>query len=125
MPFTLTVVFLAFYLVGIPFGTGGLAALVLLCGLVINAAIYIMSLYDLIRKNNTVSPFRAYLQAYNHKIVPVILTILSTVLSLIPFLLDGNENRFWYTFAITIIVGLTASLFALVFIMPWWVRFKR
>ena len=125
MPFTLTVVFLAFYLVGIPFGTGGLAALVLLCGLVINAAIYIMSQYDLIRKNNTVSPFRAYLQAYNHKIVPVILTILSTVLSLIPFLLDGSENRFWYTFAITIIVGLTASLFALVFIMPWWVRFKR
>ena len=125
MPFTLTVVFLAFYLVGIPFGTGGLAALVLLCGLVINAAIYIMSQYDLIRKNNTVSPFRAYLQAYNHKIVPVILTILSTVLSLIPFLLDGSENRFWYTFAITIIVGLTASLFALVFIMPWWVRFKK
>ena len=125
MPFTLTIVFLAFYLVGIPFGTGGLAALVLLCGLVINAAIYIMSQYDLIRKNNTVSPFRAYLQAYNHKIVPVILTILSTVLSLIPFLLDGSENRFWYTFAITIIVGLTASLFALVFIMPWWVRFKR
>ncbi|MDE6159670.1 MAG: efflux RND transporter permease subunit, partial [Bacteroidaceae bacterium] len=114
MPFTLTSVFLTFHFAGIPFGTGGLAALVLLCGLVINAAIYIMYQYDLIRKTGAVSPCRAYLQAYNHKIIPVILTILSTVFSLIPFLVDGPENRFWYTFAITVIVGLTASFAALV-----------
>lgn len=125
MPFTLTAVFLTFHIADIPFGTGGLAALVLLCGLVINAAIYIMYQYDIIRKAHAVSPLRAYLQAYNHKIVPVILTILSTVFSLIPFLLDGSDNRFWYTFAITTIVGLTASLFALVFIMPWWIRLKK
>ena len=122
MPFTLTAVFLTFYFAGIPFGTGGLAALVLLCGLVINAAIYIMYQYDIIRESHTVSPCRAYLQAYNHKIVPIVLTILSTVFSLIPFLVDGPENHFWYTFAITVIVGLTASFAALVFIMPWWVR---
>lgn len=80
--------------------------------------------YDIIREHHVVSSLRAYLQAYNHKIVPVILTILSTVFSLIPFLLDGSDNHFWYTFAITTIVGLTASLFALVFIMPWWVRMR-
>lgn len=122
MPFTLTAVFLTFYFTGIPFGTGGLAALVLLCGLVVNAAIYILHQYDQIQKANTIHPLRAYLRAYNHKIVPVILTILSTVFSLIPFLMDGSDNRFWYTFAITTIVGLIASLIALVFILPWWVK---
>lgn len=124
MPFTLAAVFLTFHFTGIPFGTGGLAALVLLCGLVVNAAIYILYQYDIIRKANVVKPLRAYMQAYNHKIVPVILTILSTVLSLIPFLADGPDNRFWYTFSITTIVGLTASLIALVFILPWWVSMK-
>lgn len=122
VPPTLAAVFLTFHFTGIPFGSGGLAALVLLCGLVVNSAIYILYQYDRIRQTSVVSPVRAYLQAYNHKIVPVILTILSTVLSLIPFLLDGTDNRFWYTFAITTIVGLVASLIALVGILPWWVR---
>ena len=121
MPFTLSSVFLAFHFAGIPFGTGGLAALVLLCGLVINAAIYIMYQYDLIRESDAVSPCRAYVQAYNHKIIPVVLTVMSSVFSLIPFLVDGTDNHFWYTFAITVILGLTASLVALVFILPWWV----
>ena len=121
MPFTLSSVFLTFHFAGIPFGTGGLAALVLLCGLVINAAIYIMYQYDLIRESDAVSPCRAYVQAYNHKIIPVVLTVMSSVFSLIPFLVDGTDNHFWYTFAITVILGLTASLVALVFILPWWV----
>lgn len=124
MPFTLSAVFLTFHFTGIPFGTGGLAALVLLCGLVVNAAIYILYQYDLILRGRRVSPLRAYLQAYNHKIIPVILTVLSTVFALIPFLVDGPSNRFWYTFAITTIVGLTASLMALVLILPWCVRLE-
>ena len=52
------------------------------------------------------------------------LTVLSTMLGLIPFLWDGDENRFWYTFAITTMTGLSASVVALVFILPWFVGTK-
>ena len=70
------------------------------------------------------SPVKAYVRAYNHKIVPVMLTVLSTMLGLIPFLLDGTDNKFWYTFAITTMTGLAASVVALVFILPWLVGMK-
>lgn len=125
MPATLASVFMTFHFTGIPFGSGGLAALVLLCGLVVNSAIYILNQYDHIRKTSDITPRRAYLRAYNHKIVPVMLTVLSTVLSLVPFLVDGPDNQFWYTFAITTIVGLMASLLALVLVLPWCVRIKE
>lgn len=124
IPMTLMAVFLTFHFSGIPFGTGGLAAIVLLCGLVVNAAIYILHQYDLVRTSSRMSPVKAYVRAYNHKIVPVMLTVLSTMLGLIPFLLDGTDNKFWYTFAITTMTGLAASVVALVFILPWLVGMK-
>lgn len=125
IPLTLTAVFMTFHLTGIPFGTGGLAAIVLLCGLVVNAAIYILHQYDMIRLTARISPVRAYVRAYNHKIVPVMLTVLSTMLGLVPFLIDGADNKFWYTFAVTSMTGLAASLVALVFVLPWCVRMKN
>lgn len=124
IPMTLIAVFLTFQFAGIPFGTGGLAAIVLLCGLVVNAAIYILHQYDLVQATSRVSPVKAYVCAYNHKIIPVMLTVLSTMLGLIPFLLDGIDNKFWYTFAITTMAGLTASVVALVFVLPWFVGMK-
>lgn len=124
IPMTLIAVFLTFHFTGIPFGTGGLAAIVLLCGLVVNAAIYILHQYDLVRAVSHISPVKAYVRAYNHKIVPVMLTVLSTMLGLIPFLWDGDENRFWYTFAITTMTGLSASVVALVFVLPWFAGMK-
>lgn len=124
IPLTLAAVFLTFHLTGIPFGTGGLAAIVLLCGLVVNAAIYILHQYDLVRRALPLNPVRAYVRAYNHKVVPVMLTVLSTMLGLIPFLFDGVDNKFWYTFAITTMTGLAASLVALVFVLPWFVGMK-
>ncbi len=125
IPMTLAAVFLTFHFTGTPFGTGGLAALVLLCGLVVNAAIYILHQYDLIRRSSVTDPVRAYVRAYNHKIVPVMLTVLSTMLGLVPFLMDGADNKFWYTFAVTTMTGLSASVVALVFVLPWLMRMKK
>ena len=124
LPMPLMTVFLTFHFTALPFGSGGLAATVLLCGLVVNAAIYLLYQYDLIRMSSHCSLVKAYVRAYNHKIVPIMLTVLSTVLGLIPFLWDGSENRFWYVFAIAAITGLIASVFAFVFILPWFMRMK-
>lgn len=62
---------------------------------------------------------RLYVRAYNHKIIPVFLTTLSTVLGLVPFLVDGpEEETFWFSFAIGTSGGLLFSILALMFVMP-------
>lgn len=61
---------------------------------------------------------RSYLKAYNHKINAILLTVISTVLGLIPFLFDGPKEVFWFAFAIGTIAGLAFSLLALILILP-------
>jgi multidrug efflux pump subunit AcrB len=65
-----------------------------------------------------------YLRAFNNKIVPISLTVVSTVLGLIPFLMDGPDEVFWFAFAIGTMSGLLFSILALVFVMPSIVKFK-
>ncbi len=126
IPISFIGTFLTYYFTGINFGTGGFASLVLLCGLVVNSAIYLINEYrsygswlgsrDLIR---------LYVKAYNHKITPIILTVISTVLGLVPFLLDSDGgSEFWLSFALGSISGLLFSLIALVLFMPILMRFK-
>ena len=114
--------FLTFYFSGVEFGTGGFASLVLLSGIVVNAGIYIVNEYNnqrAARRGKPFRPDRLYVRAYNHKIIPVFLTTLSTVLGLVPFLIDGpEEEAFWFSFAIGTSGGLLFSILALVFVMP-------
>ena len=58
------------------------------------------------------------MMAYNHKIVPISLTIISTILGLVPFLFDGPEEVFWFAFAIAAISGTLFSIIALMVYLP-------
>lgn len=46
------------------------------------------------------------------------LTILSSVLGLIPFLLEGESEVFWFAFAICTMGGMACSIIALIFFLP-------
>ena len=46
------------------------------------------------------------------------LTIVSTVLGLLPFLSDGPEEVFWFDFAIGTIAGMAFSVLALILVLP-------
>ncbi|MFI3262681.1 MAG: efflux RND transporter permease subunit [Rikenellaceae bacterium] len=121
IPISFIGTFLTFYFSKVYFGTGGFASLVLLSGLVVNAAIYIINEYNNITNETTgrkLSRGVIYMKAYNHKITPVFLTIFSTVLGLIPFLMDGAKEQFWFSFALGSIGGLMFSIIALIFFMP-------
>ena len=119
IPVSFIGVFLAFYLSGVPFGTGGFASLVLLCGISVNSGIYII---EEVKKQVACSPKaslpKQYLRAYRHKINAVVLTIISTVVGLVPFMLDGPDEKFWYSFAFGTIAGLVFSIIALVLVLP-------
>ena len=107
IPLSFIGVFLIFYFTGVNFDQGGFASLILLCGITVNAAIYIIN--EFIYKDN-------YLLAFNAKIIPIILTIVSTVLGFIPFLI-GHE-AFWYPLALGTIGGLVSSIVALFIYLP-------
>lgn len=109
IPVSLSGMFITYHLSGIEFGTGGFAAMVMLCGLTVNNGIYLINEYN--------SEHR-YLKAYNHKIIPIFLTVFSTILGFVPFLTDGPTERFWFSFAAGSISGLVFSLLAVVFTAP-------
>ena len=115
IPVSFIGLFLTYHLTGIPFGTGGFAAMVLLAGLTVNAGIYIICHYNI----QGVNGIKAFVRAFNHKIIPILLTILSTVLGMIPFLIDGPDAQpFWYSLAVGTIGGLSVSFLWIFSFLP-------
>ncbi len=131
IPVSFIGLFLVFGLSDFPFDQGGFAALVMLCGVAVNAGIYLVNTwlarlrrYALCRAssgckaNDSGIMLHAYVRAYNHKINPIMLTILSTIIGLVPFLTDGPGEVFWFDFAIGTICGMAFSVIAIVLILP-------
>ncbi|MBR5924511.1 MAG: efflux RND transporter permease subunit [Bacteroidales bacterium] len=109
IPLSFVGLFLAFGVSDFTFDKGGFAAFVMLSGITVNAGIYLVSEW---RANGS------YLRAFSRKICPISLTILSTVLGLIPFLFDGPGEVFWFAFAVGTISGLFFSILALALYLP-------
>lgn len=119
IPVSFIGVFLTFSVFDLKFDQGGFAAFVLLCGITVNAAIYIVHEYNAVRRKNPGrSPLDCYLEAFHFKIVAVLLTVLSTVLGFIPFLVGGTRLSFWFPLAAGTMGGLLFSLLAIAFLLP-------
>ena len=52
------------------------------------------------------------------KIIPILLTTVSTILGLLPFLSDGPKEVFWFDFAVGTISGMAFSLLAIILVLP-------
>ena len=118
IPVSFMGLFLAYPIFGVTFDQGGYAAMIMLCGITVNAGIYLTSEYRTIAAATGRHGLKTYIKAYNRKIVPTMLTILSTVLGLVPFLFDGKQNQFWFSFAIGVMSGMLFSVIAIVLVMP-------
>ncbi|MFA5534009.1 MAG: efflux RND transporter permease subunit [Mariniphaga sp.] len=119
IPLSFTGVFLTFYLFGFNFDQGGFASFILLSGLVVNAAIYIINDFNnLVKYKNRPASLSTWLKAFNQKIVAILLTILSTVLGLVPFVWGGQHEVFWFAFAAGAMGGLIFSLVAILIYLP-------
>lgn len=119
IPISFVGLFLTFFLFGINFDQGGYAAMILLCGITVNASIYIVNEYLCQNKMRYKrSSVRAYLRSFRVKIVPILLTVLSTILGFIPFMVGEGKEAFWYPLAVGTIGGLVLSLVGVVFILP-------
>ncbi|SOD83025.1 efflux RND transporter permease subunit [Spirosoma fluviale] len=118
IPLSYTGVFLAFYWTDSNFDQGGYASFILLAGNVVCAGIFMVAEMNRLQKRfPSLTRFAAYQKAFRHKIGPVLLTVLSTVVGMVPFLLYEQE-AFWYALGIGTIGGLLMSLVAVTGYLP-------
>lgn len=119
IPISFIGIFLTFYLFNLNFDQGGFTAFILLAGISVNANIYVLNEFNNIRNTNPlISPIKAYIKAWNVKIRPIFLTIISTVLGFIPFMIGKHKEAFWFLLAAGTIGGLALSFIALFLFLP-------
>ena len=119
IPVSFIGVFLTFYLFDFNFDQGGYAAFLLLSGTSVNAGLYLINDFNHFRKQGSGRPYlQLYTKAFHSKIIPVILTILSTILGLVPFLTGGENDPFWFSLAVGTMGGLLFSLVAIMIYLP-------
>jgi multidrug efflux pump subunit AcrB len=119
IPISYIGVFLTFYWFRLNFDQGGFASFILLCGITINASIYLLNEYNKIRaRKPLLPPRRAYLKAWNAKIGPIFLTIISSVLGFLPFMTGTDKEAFWFPLAAGTIGGLIMSVIGIFLYLP-------
>jgi multidrug efflux pump subunit AcrB len=126
IPVSYVGVFLTFYLFDFSFDQGGFAAFLLLSGIVVNAALYILNDFNNYNKRlkGKILPVRIFLKAFNGKIIPIFLTVLSTVFGLIPFIAGGEDDAFWFSLAAGTMGGLLFSVAAIFVFLPAFLSLK-
>ncbi|NJO68819.1 MAG: efflux RND transporter permease subunit [Bacteroidetes bacterium] len=113
-------VFLTFYLFDLNFDQGGFAAFVMLSGITVNAAIYILNDFNSLKRSHAgrnIPDIKLYFKAFNYKIIPIFLTVISTILGFVPFLI-GEKQPFWFSLAAGTIGGLIFSMVGIVVYLP-------
>lgn len=127
IPISFIGVFLTFYLFELSFDQGGFASFILLSGIVVNAALYILNDYNIYLRKAApgLSSARLFLKAYQGKIIPITLTVLSTVLGLVPFITEGQDEVFWFALAAGTMGGLIFSILAIIIFLPAFLPLKH
>ena len=117
IPISLIGLFLTYYVFDIKVDSGTFASMLLLCGITVNASIYILNDYNNIIKTSRISPLLTFRKSFNAKITSILLTVLSTILGFVPFLI-GERERVWFTLAVGTIGGLVMSIVGIYFFLP-------
>ena len=125
VPVSLMGLFLIFGLSSYIFDQGGFSAIILSVGITVNAGIYLLWTYrrnlgEALREQraSNIKVTRIYIKSFMHEIRPVLLTIVSTVIGLLPFLMEGPQEVFWFDFALGVISTQLFALIAVVFYLP-------
>lgn len=118
VPFSFIGVFLFGYLFELHFSLGIFVSFIVISGLTVNSTIHIINEMNNLRKQKPhYNRESIYFKAFKNKIFPVSLTIISTIIGLIPFL-TGQVAVFWKHLAISCIGGLVFSLIGMVIYLP-------
>lgn len=119
VPTTLTGSLVAYSIAGISFDSGVFAATVLLCGITVNAGIYLMAELDDLARDTRLTVHALVRKAYGHKFKPIFLTTMTTVAGLVPFLFNTEDRGgFWHSFSLGAIAGLIYAFVPVLLLLP-------
>jgi multidrug efflux pump subunit AcrB len=118
IPISFIGVFLTFYFFDFNFDQGGMASFIILSGLTVNACIFVMDEFNKQQKINSGQAIQNFTKAFYLKIFPILLTIISTILGFIPFVIAGQDEVFWFALGVGTIGGLLFSLVAIFIYLP-------
>lgn len=119
IPITYIGVFLTFYLFEFNFDQGGFACFILLSGISVNASIYMVTEFNnLYKLFPHIKRVELYLLAFKEKIIPILLSIVSILLSFIPFVINGQNEVFWFALGIGTIGGLVFTVIGIFLYLP-------
>lgn len=97
------------------FDQGGYAAFLFLTGLSVNSILFILSDYYHFRNRKGLNRI---IKAMTVKFWPITLTVLSTCLGFIPFLIHGQNEIFWFSLAVGTIGGLLVAYLFTFLVIP-------
>lgn len=118
IPISYIGIFLTFGIFNINLNHGGFAAFVLLSGLTCNSAIYLLNDYNALRRKGYPKGINTYIRSLNSKIIPILMTFLSTALGFLPFIFAQDNDPFWLPLAAGTISGLFFSLVGIMIYLP-------
>ncbi len=126
VPVSIIGLFLVFGFSSYIFDAGGFSAIILSAGITVNAGIYMLwtfkkNLSETEHKGLVIDKprrIKIFMRSFHQEIRPIMLTIISTVIGLAPFLIEGPQEAFWFDFALGVISTQLFSLIAVVFYLP-------
>jgi len=95
---------------------GVIMGMIMLAGIVVNNSIMLVDRINLLKTSGVKDYITA---ACSHRLRPILMTVSTTILGLLPLALKGGEGSgLWQPMAITVISGLVTSTFLVLFIVP-------
>ena len=111
-------VVISLYITGKPKSVGVFIGLLMLAGMVVNAAIILVDQINMLTEEG-LSRFKAILTASQSRLRPIFMTVSTTVLGLLPMAMDQSEGAaLWSPLAITVVGGLISSTVLTLLFIP-------
>lgn len=125
IPVAISSVLLTFYITGLPFNEGGMAAFIIISGLAVNSSLYIIHSYKTHIENKLpYTRYEVFTLAFSEKIRPSAVTMIATVAGFLPFLVLRDTPELWLSLAAGITGGMLITFPFLFLITPLAVRTK-
>ena len=118
VPFGVVGVIWSLLIIGQTLNVTSFIGLIMLVGIVVNNAIVFID-YTIRQKNRGVKIYDALIESGRVRLRPILMTSLTTVFGMLPLALSrGKGSETWSSLGITVIGGLTVSMFITLIIIP-------
>ena len=110
---------LVLWIFGVSINLMSLIGIVAMCGIVINDSILKVDTINHLRKNEGRSLLRAVVEAGGRRLKPIVMTSLTTILAIAPFLIRGDMGSdLQYPLSMALIGGMIVGTLVSVFFVP-------